>query len=164
MTKPECARRVSKLYPGTLIEHLGIKLLSAGGGKARAKLKMSPAVTQPTGLFHGGAIVALADTTATSACIAEINPDGDNRPDLFPLTIQISSNFVRNTKEGGLVADAGIIHHGRTTMVVGVRVADERGRLVANVVATLLVPPGISAKVREPKKGLEPRLRTSAIV
>ncbi|MGH8013173.1 MAG: PaaI family thioesterase [Candidatus Binataceae bacterium] len=125
---------------------MGISLLSAGGGRACAKLNISPAVMQPTGLYHAGAIVSLADTTATSACLAETNPNGEPRADLFPLAIQISSNLVRNTNEGGLTADAEIIHRGRTTMVVNVRVADERGRLVANTVVTLLAPAGISAE------------------
>ncbi len=149
MTPQKYADKLRAFYHGTLIQNMGINVLSAGDGRAHASLKMSTAVAQPTGLFHGGAIISLADTTATSACLAETNPDCEPRADLFPLAIQISSNFLRNTNEGSLNADAEIIHHGRTTMVVNVRVADERGKLVANVVVTLLVPPGVSAQVRE---------------
>jgi acyl-coenzyme A thioesterase PaaI-like protein len=38
------------------------------------------------------------------------------------------------------VAEAEIVHRGRTTLVVDVRVSDERGRLIAGLTATLLAP------------------------
>jgi len=102
-------------------------------------------VTQPTGLFHAGAIIALADTTATSAALAETDPEATGDTALFPLAIQLSSNLMRNTPHGKLTADAHLIHRGRTTMVANVQVTDDRGKLVANVVVTLLVPPAAIA-------------------
>jgi acyl-coenzyme A thioesterase PaaI-like protein len=47
---------------------------------------------------------------------------------------------IRNTNRGSLVAEAEIVHRGRTTLVVDVRVCDDRQRLVAKFVATLLTP------------------------
>jgi acyl-coenzyme A thioesterase PaaI-like protein len=38
------------------------------------------------------------------------------------------------------VAEAEIVHRGRTTLVVDVRVSDDRQRLIAKFVATLLAP------------------------
>jgi acyl-coenzyme A thioesterase PaaI-like protein len=93
-------------------------------------------------LFHAGAIIALADETATAAATWE-NPPGEFRPGLFPLTLQMSGNLIRNTDDG-----AEVVHRGRTTPVAAVRVsADDRQRLIAKLVATPLAsaPPAVAA-------------------
>ncbi|MGH7931778.1 MAG: PaaI family thioesterase [Candidatus Binataceae bacterium] len=145
MTPEEYARKLSDTFHATFMESQGIKVLTAAGGRARATVALSPGVAQPTGLFHAGAIIGLADTTATVAALSETNPAAEARADLFPLAIQLSSNLMRNAKQGALTADAEIIHRGKTTMVVNTRVIDDLGRLVANVVVTLLMPPGVRA-------------------
>jgi acyl-coenzyme A thioesterase PaaI-like protein len=48
--------------------------------------------------------------------------------------------LLRNTNRGTLTAEAEIVHHGRTTIVVDVRVCDEQDRLVAPLTATQLTP------------------------
>ena len=88
-----------------------------------ARLDFKPEFTPPPGLFHAGAIIALADETATAAAMGEIDPTGEFRPELFPLTLQMSANVIRNTNQGTLVAEAEIVHRGRTTLP-----ADRPGR------------------------------------
>jgi len=39
-----------------------------------------------------------------------------------------------------LTAEAEIVHRGRTTLIVDVRVTDDQGKLVAKLTATLLAP------------------------
>ena len=46
------------------------------------------------------------------------------RPDLFPLTLQLSVNLIRNASRGTLTAEAQIVHRGCTTLVVEVSVFD----------------------------------------
>ena len=141
MQAEEYARRLNELFRGTLMESQGIRLMAAHNGHAAAELAMSPAVAQPTGLFHAGAIAALADTTATAAGLSLTDPDGEGRREFFPLAIQISGNLVGNSREGKLISNAELIHHGRTTMVASVRIEDAAGKLVANFNVTLLAPP-----------------------
>jgi uncharacterized protein (TIGR00369 family) len=62
------------------------------------------------------------------------------KPELFPLSIQVSTNLIRNTGRGALIADAELVHRGKITIVADVRVTDERSRLIAKVSVTLLVP------------------------
>jgi len=88
-----------------------------------ARLDFKPDLTQLTDLFHAGAIIALAGETATAAAMGEIDPTGEFRPELFPLTLQMSANVIRNTNQGTLVAEAEIVHRGRTTLP-----ADRPGR------------------------------------
>ena len=70
----------------------------------------------------------------------ETNPTAELRPELFPLTLQLSINLIRNTNRGTLTAEAEIVHRGRTTLVIDVRVSDDQGRLVAKLTATQLIP------------------------
>jgi uncharacterized protein (TIGR00369 family) len=140
VTPEAFAARITEWGRGTMIGSHGTRFVSAGQGRALAQLDFKPDLTQLTGLFHAGAIIALADETATAAAMWETNPSGEFRPELFPLTLQMSANLLRNTDRGTLVAEAEIVHRGRTTLVVDVRVSDDRQRLIAKFVATLLAP------------------------
>jgi 1,4-dihydroxy-2-naphthoyl-CoA hydrolase len=125
---------------GTMIDSHGTRFLSVGSGRAVAQLDFKPALAQLTGRFHAGAIVALADETATCASLWETNPSGELRPELFPLTLQLSVNLIRNAGSGTLTAEAKIVHRGRTTLVVDVEVFDDQRRLIAKLAATQLAP------------------------
>ena len=140
MTPEHFAQKINAWARGSMIEDHGTRFLSAGEGRARTQLAFKPTLTQLTGLFHAGAIIALADETATAAAMWETNPTGELRPELFPLTLQLSVNLIRNVNHGVLTANAEIVHRGRTTLVVDVRVMDDQGKLVAKVTATLLAP------------------------
>ena len=134
------AAKFNEWKRGTMIEAHGTHFITAGQGRAVAQLDFKPALTQLTGLFHAGAIIALADETATAAAMWEINPTGELTPELFPLTLQLSVNLLRNTNRGTLTAEALVVHRGRTTIVVEVKVTDAQARLIAALVATLLAP------------------------
>jgi len=124
------------------------RFVSVGPGRAVAELDFRPSLAQLTGRFHAGAIIALADETATCAAMWEINPSGTFRPELFPLTLQLSVNLIRNTGRGTLTAEAQIVHRGRTTLVVEVQVFDDQRRLIAKLAATQLAPAASPADTR----------------
>jgi uncharacterized protein (TIGR00369 family) len=136
----EFAARFNEWKRGTMIGSHGTRFVTAGQGRAVAQLDFKPELTQLTGMFHAGAIISLADETATTAAMWETNPTGEFRPELFPLTLQLSVNLIRNTDRGTLTAEAQVVHRGRTTLVIEVRVTDDRARLLAVVVATLVAP------------------------
>lgn len=134
------AAKFNEWKRGTMIDAHGTRFLSAGQGRAVSQLAFKPELTQLTGLFHAGAIIAFADETATAAAMWETNPTGEFLPELFPLTLQLSVNLLRNTNRGTLTAEAQVMHRGRTTIVVDVKVTDDQQRLIASLVATLLAP------------------------
>jgi uncharacterized protein (TIGR00369 family) len=63
----------------------------------------------------------------------------DGSTEQFPLTIQLSTNFIRNTNQGTVRAEATPLHRGRTTMVVETRVSDAAGQLLMVVTTTHLL-------------------------
>ena len=142
MTPQAFAQHLNRLYAGTMMQD--IEMLHAGEGSARGRVEFKPHLRQLTGLFHAGVIIGLADTTATAAAMWEVNsdlaPDGEFRPELFPLSIQVSTNLIRNTGRGALTADAELVHRGKSTIVADVRVTDDESRLIAKATVTLLVP------------------------
>lgn len=125
---------------GTMLETHGTRFLSVGEGRAVARLDFKRELTQLTGRFHAGAIVAFADETATAAAMWATNPSAELRPERFPLTLQLSVNLIGNADRGSLTAEAEIVHRGRSTLVIEVKVVDDRQRLIAKLVATQLAP------------------------
>jgi uncharacterized protein (TIGR00369 family) len=148
VTPEQFLERLTGWARGTMIESHGTRFVSVGAGRAVAQLDFKPTLAQLTGRFHAGAIVALADETATCAAMWETNPSGELRPELFPLTIQLSVNIVRNAGSGTLTAEAKIVHRGRTTLVVDVEVFDDQRRLIAKLAATQLAPAAPPAEAR----------------
>ena len=142
MTPQEFAQRLNSLYAGTMMQDM--EMVHAGDGRALGRVEFKPHLRQLTGLFHAGVIMGLADTTATAAAMWEIYsdlaPDGEFRPELFPLSIQVSINLIRNTDRGALTADAELVHRGKSTIVADVRVTDDQSRLIAKATVTMLVP------------------------
>jgi uncharacterized protein (TIGR00369 family) len=98
-----------------------------------------PQLQQLTGVFHAGALLTLADTTATFACMYWSSGTISRSIEQFPLTIQLSTNFIRNTNQGTVRAEATPVHRGQTTMVVETRVSDAAQRLLMIVTTTHLL-------------------------
>lgn len=125
--------------PDTFIDLLGFQLREISDEHTVAEMSFRESLQQLTGVFHAGALLSLADTTATFACLYWRGDPLDGSPSSFPLTIQLSSNFIRNTGSGTVRARAVPVHRGRTTIVVETRVTDVDERLLSVVMTTHLV-------------------------
>jgi uncharacterized protein (TIGR00369 family) len=124
---------------GRMIGATGIDPCHIDVGRCIATMAHRKDLTQPMNIFHGGAIVTLADAAATCAALTLTDPEATRNPALVPLTIQISANLIRNTDHGRITATAEVVHSGRTTQVVQTTVTDEDGRLLAVVTTTHVV-------------------------
>ncbi|MGH7986440.1 MAG: PaaI family thioesterase [Candidatus Binataceae bacterium] len=136
----EYAAQIQNWARGTALGALGTRFVSAGEGRAHAELEFQPRHAPLTGKFHIGAIMTLAEETASIAGMWEFNPTAELRPDLIPLTFQVNFHQVRNTDSGRLNADAEIVHRGRTVLVVECKVRDAEGKLVAAMTVTQMAP------------------------
>ena len=123
---------------GTFIELIGLRLIEVTSERAVAEMPFTPQLQQITGVLHAGALLTLADTTATFGSMYWSSGTLDGSAAQFPFTIQLSTNFLRNTNQGIVRAEAMPVHRGRTTMVVETRLSDADGRLLIVVTTTHL--------------------------
>ena len=123
-----------------LFSTLGMELVEQSPERVVATMPFDERVSQLTGQFHGGAIVALADTAATMLCLEVAFPASDWEAPSFPTTMQLSVNMVRNANTGELRAESVPLHTGRSTIVVQTTVTLDTGRLAAIVTSTHFRP------------------------
>jgi 1,4-dihydroxy-2-naphthoyl-CoA hydrolase len=123
---------------GTFIELIGLRLIEVTSERAVAEMPFTPQLQQITGVLHAGALLTLADTTATFGSMYWSSGTLDGSAAQFPFTIQLSTNFLRNTNQGIVRAEAMPVHRGRTTMVVETRLSDADRRLLIVVTTTHL--------------------------
>jgi acyl-coenzyme A thioesterase PaaI-like protein len=105
-------------------------------GRTVARRGFEADLTWQPGLVHAGAIIALADETATAAAKWEPKPPGECRPELFPLTLRMSAHVIRNADRGTLVPEAEIIRRGPTALIGDAPSSDDRERLITTSVVT----------------------------
>jgi 1,4-dihydroxy-2-naphthoyl-CoA hydrolase len=113
---------------------LGIRSVDSARGSVRATLEHRPDLCTTGGMLHGGAIMALADSTG-GACAFLNLPDGAGGTS----TIESKTNFLRAVRSGTVTAVSRPLHTGRTVIVVETDVTDADGRLVAKVIQTQAV-------------------------
>ncbi|MFL6671861.1 MAG: PaaI family thioesterase [Massilia sp.] len=113
----------AKFLPG----YLGIEITSIDGGELRARMPVQPQLLAPNGFLHAGSVIALADTAAGCACIANL-PEGANS---FT-TIELKSNHLGTARDGVIECVAKAVHLGRTTQVWDAVVTDQAsGKTIA---------------------------------
>jgi len=118
-------------FPG----HVGLELIELAEGRGTMRLRIQPFHLAPNGFLHAGVVITLADTAAGYACVANW-PEGVTG---FT-TVELKTNFTGTLLEGSMIAEAVMIHGGRTTQVWDVVVTDEAdGKPLAYFRATQLL-------------------------
>jgi 1,4-dihydroxy-2-naphthoyl-CoA hydrolase len=113
---------------------LGIELIAAGSDEVVARLPWSPERCTVGGALHGGAVMALADSTG-AMCASLVLPDDA----AGTTTVESKTNFLRAIRAGFAEARSRPLHRGRTVIVVETEVCDDQGRLTAKVTQSQLV-------------------------
>ena len=141
---------LNKRFNGTLMGQIGIKMLEVDPERAIAEMEALPDVMTMTGHIHAGAMISLADSTATFAAVAFIKGSYVDL-DRFPVAIGISSQIVSNTQHGAIRAESTVSLVGQTLVTVDTRVTTDEGRLLAIVTSTHFVR-NSSTKAVAPKR------------
>ena len=117
--------------PGTL----GITFEKVEPTEVVARVTARMELMAPNGFFHGGSVVALADTCCGFGTVRSL-PEGATG---FT-TIDLSTNFLSTTREGDVVCRAAPLHQGRSTQVWDATVTSEAsGRVMAHFRCTQMV-------------------------
>ena len=125
-----------KELENTMIEWLGIEMITATPNLIEAKMPVDHRTHQPAGLLHGGASVALAETVASLGTYLNID-----RTTQTAVGLEINANHIRSAREGYVFASATPIHRGRSTFVWEIRIVDEEKRLVCISRCTVAIVP-----------------------
>jgi len=127
---------------GELAATLGIQVVSATPSLVVATMPVA-GNTQPHGVLHGGATIALAETAASLAASLhaselsrQATPSG---PGKIAVGIEVSASHHRSATSGTVTATATAIHLGRTTASYDVGVVDVAGRRISTARVTCMV-------------------------
>jgi uncharacterized protein (TIGR00369 family) len=115
---------------------LGMEVTEIREGESRIQMLFKEELTHPYGIVHGGAIASLADSAVAMALISLVE-----QKDRIA-TIEFKINFFVPISKGELKAHAKIIHKGSKTAVGDVEVINEKGKMVAKVIATYSIMRG----------------------
>jgi len=107
--------------PGTLVERLGITFVEVSAQRLVATMPVA-GNTQPYGLLHGGASVALAETLGSFGAMLSA---GEGR---LAVGVDINATHHRSAAAGTVTAVATAISLGRTLASYEVVVSDEQER------------------------------------
>jgi uncharacterized protein (TIGR00369 family) len=126
---------------GNIIRSMRMRMVEVKDGRVVMSMQMSPRVRQGTGIFAAGALIQLADVGATSCCFEAMRPHYPPGEIPFPVSIQISTNLIRNTTGGSVFSETRLVHSGRNIMVAESTVRDEGGRTLCIVTSTHMPAP-----------------------
>lgn len=126
---------------------LGLDIIAAQNGTGAVHIVVDEKLMHPQRMVHGGVIFTLADT-AMSMALMSILPASTRFS-----TIEAKINYLRSVDSGELVAEATIIHRGRTTAVIEATVYnihDDERAAVARTLGTFHIS---SSKYPSPPTG-----------
>ena len=104
-----------------------------------SEMPIHSGVRNPYGVVHAGAMLWLADVTATVLVIGPVQASEGMKG--FPLAITLTANFVGNQADGTLKAVASFVRRGRTVSVVRTLVYGAAEKLIADVTTSHVLSP-----------------------
>ncbi|MBY7143952.1 hotdog fold thioesterase [Virgibacillus sp. NKC19-3] len=120
----------------TLIEALGIEVVSLDKNLVVLTMPVDKRTHQPAGFLHGGASAALAETAASIGATAHIDTQESS---VFGM--EINANHIKSKRNGMVTAKASPLHIGKTTMVWEIKIVDEQENLISVSRCTIRVVP-----------------------
>jgi 1,4-dihydroxy-2-naphthoyl-CoA hydrolase len=103
----------------------GIVVLGAEVEAVEGQLDWAPERCTSGGIFHGAALMALADSLGGICAFLNLPPGSATS------TIESKTNFFRAVREGTVRGTARPVHVGRTTIGVQTEIRDHQDRLVS---------------------------------
>lgn len=99
-----------------------------------SRMPVTEGILNPFGTVHAGAILWMADVTATLMAIGKTRIGKDGKG--FPLAVDLHTTLLGNQRGGEIRAEARLVRRGKRIIVVRTRVTGGQGRLLAEVTTT----------------------------
>ena len=91
-------------------------------------------ILNPFGTVHAGAMLWMADVTATVLALENVELGADGKG--FPLAINLNTSLLGNQGKGEIRAEARFVRSGKRVSVIRTLVTGAQGRLLAEVTTT----------------------------
>ncbi|MBI5591324.1 MAG: PaaI family thioesterase [Deltaproteobacteria bacterium] len=101
---------------------------------AISRMPVKSGMLNPFGTVHAGAIIWLADVTATVLALGSESIPEDGKG--FPLAINLYSSLLSNQRSGEIRAEASFVRKGKQVSVVRTKVTGNNEQLLAEVTTT----------------------------
>ena len=112
---------------------LGFEVVEKVEGRVVLRLPFQEKFLQAIGRVHGGAIYSLADHACGWAAVLTLKPGHRCA------TLEMKINYIGAVHDEDCIAEAVVVHSGRTSIVVEADIRTPTGRLVAKTLATFAV-------------------------
>ncbi|HMV47340.1 MAG TPA: PaaI family thioesterase [Blastocatellia bacterium] len=133
MIESEDARLQSHVRKSPFAEVLGLEPIEAKPGHVLLRLPFSENLLQSLGRVHGGALFSLADHASGWAAYSMLEKNERCA------TLEMKINYIAALHDEDCIAEACVIHKGRTSIVVEAELKTSQGRLLAKTLATFIV-------------------------
>jgi MoaD family protein len=137
---PDGAERFRELVsrevpPPAYSDLLGSRPLDAEPGHVRMEFRATEQFLNPMGVVQGGFLTAMLDETMGPAALSALGP-GQGVP-----TLELKVSFIRPARPGRLVADARVVHMGKSVVFLESSLVTDDGSLIATATATARIVP-----------------------
>lgn len=123
--KPYTASDIQFMLKNNMCETIGIEVTEITPNSVKGRMPVDHRTTQPAGILHGGASVALAETLGSVASNLIVD-----HSKYICVGLDINANHIRPAISGFVYAEASPIHIGKKTHVWTIEIKNEAGKLV----------------------------------
>ena len=123
------------MIPGTLMEHLDIRIVELGPNYMVATMPVDSRTKQPYGILHGGATASLAETLGSFASHIAVA----STPGSLAVGTSLVIHHLDAVREGKVTGKVTPIRIGRTMHVWDIRIRDDKDRLVSQATLTVKI-------------------------
>jgi len=136
MEKQEKLKRINDSIQNTMTSTIGIEITDIGDDFICGKMPVDERTTQPFGLLHGGASVALAETLGSISGGIKVYSNNET-----VVGIEINANHLKSVRDGWVYGKATPIRIGKKIQVWNIEITNEDDDLICVSRLTLAVIP-----------------------
>lgn len=136
MEKQEKLKRINDSIQNTMTSIIGIEITDIGDDFICGKMPVDERTTQPFGLLHGGASVALAETLGSIGGGIKVYSNNET-----VVGIEINANHLKSVRDGWVYGKATPIRIGKKIQVWNIEITNEDDDLICVSRLTLAVIP-----------------------
>ena len=136
MEKQEKLKRINDSIQNTMTSTIGIEITDIGDDFICGKMPVDERTTQPFGLLHGGASVALAETLGSIGGGIKVYSNNET-----VVGIEINANHLKSARDGWVYGKATPIRIGKNIQVWNIEITNEDDDLICVSRLTLAVIP-----------------------